>query len=103
MDTKPINPPPAWASAAQAAVVVLSVAVLLLPEVRGSFIRATLAVLYCVAFSNLLYTEWRAGLLNMTIREGARRDQARPLATRTLEFAAAMLGCIASVVLSLNR
>lgn len=103
MDTKPIAPPPAWASMAQAAVVVLSVAVLLLPEVRGKFTAATLSVLYSVVFGDLLYRDWRAGLLHMTLREGARRAQSTPLATRTLEFAAAVLGCVAIVVSAANR
>lgn len=96
-------PPPAWASAAHAAVVALSVAVLLLPELRGQFAGVTLSLLYAVVFGDRIYRDWRAGLLHMTPSEGARRAQSSPAAVTTLEFAAALLGCVAIVVLISRR
>lgn len=94
-----LEAPPAWATAAQATVLALSLA-LLLPELRGKLTWVGLVVLYALAIGSTTYGDWRAGLLHLTLREGARRAQSTPAAIRALEFAAAVLGCLAIVVSS---
>ncbi len=98
-----LAPPPAWASAAHVAVVALSLALLLLAEVRGQFTGAALAVLYGVTVGNMVYRDWRAGLLHMTLREGGRQARSTHSARTMLETAAALLGCVAIVVVTLSR
>ncbi|MDP2007616.1 MAG: hypothetical protein Q8K45_18245 [Rubrivivax sp.] len=101
MDKAKLDAPPAWATTAQVAVLALSVALLLLPELRGKSTWVGLLVLYALAIGNTTYRDWRAGRLHMRLREGARHHaQSTPAALRMLEFAAAMLGCVAIVVSS---
>lgn len=103
MEKVKLEPPPAWVSAAHVAVVALSLALLLLPEVRGQFTGAALAILYSVTGGNMVYRDWRAGLLHMPLREGARLAQSTHATGTTLETAAALLGCAAIVVTILSR
>lgn len=98
-----LAPPPAWAPPVHATVIVLSLAVLLLPEARVPLTTLALNAAYFMVIGNVVYRGWRAGLLHMTLSEGARHAQSTPIAVRTLEAVSAILGSVAITVLTLWR